>query len=204
VPPVPSLITRVAGATIVAAVTLFTSSCGSGSKSDNHSTTKLDEPVINGEPAGYNSDDMDFSNHVIPCQQQELEIEAQAAERASNPQVTAFAIKDASTLQTDMQILKALLAQWYGGQDDPSGNNSPPAPMHGAIDDATMAKFDSVQGKPFDALFLTTMIQLNDAIIRLATTETSKGKNIDAINTAKQIITSTQADTHQLQQMLGH
>lgn len=190
---------RIAAASIPVAFALLTTSC-SLFGDDNHSSTHADEPVITGEPAAFTEDDMNFANNAIACLQQALEMVQQPANHSGNPQIVTFAGENASSLQSDMQILKALRAQWHGGQDE-AGTSDPGGASHGALDDATISKLDTLHGKAFDALWLNSMINLDQAVIRLSDVEISTGKNADAVITAEQITQTTQMDVARLKQM---
>lgn len=191
-----SFTVRIVATSTAVAVALFTASCSS------HSSRHADEPVIGGEPATNNADDVSFANHVIPCQQQGLEMDQLATDHADNPQIAAFAGKNASTLQSDMQVLKALRAQWHGDKDD-AGTSDAAGESHGAIDDGTITKLDSLRGKAFDVLWLNSMISLDQAVVRLANVEISTGKNPDAIGSARNLTESMPIDIGHLQQMLS-
>jgi uncharacterized protein (DUF305 family) len=201
---VSSFTARAAAALVTAAIALFLSSCGgTPGGSSAHTSTRMDEPLITGEPAAYNTDDVAFANSMIPSDQHAIVLSQQVPDHSRDSQLVAFAVQNASARQSDMQVLKALRAQWREGQDgQTSGGNSGPTPT-GPIDDATVAKLDSLHGNGFDALWLKSMIGLDQGAIEMANTEISKGKNADAVGLARQIIQAMQADIGQMQKLLA-
>jgi uncharacterized protein (DUF305 family) len=200
---VSSFTTRIAGAVVAAVLAMFPLSCSSSpGGSPAHSSAHLDEPVITGDPAAYNTDDIAFANNMIPSQQQGINMSQLVPAHSSSPQVMAFANASGSALQSDIQVLKALRVQWREGGDGQTEGANPGVTPRAVIDDATIAKLDSLHGNAFDKLWLKSMISLDQAKIAMADAEISKGKNLDAVGLARQIVKAMQADTAQLQQML--
>ena len=75
--------------------------------------------------------------------------------------------------------------------------------MHGMVDDATMAKLQSLKGAEFDTLWLQSMIGHHQGAVTMANTEIAKGQSVDMITMAKNIVTAQQAEIDQMKQMLG-
>jgi uncharacterized protein (DUF305 family) len=201
---VSSFALRVAAALVASATALLMSSCSSSpAGSSAHTSTRIDEPVITGEPAAFNTDDVAFASSMLPSEKQVIDISQRVPDHSNNPQIVAVAAKNASTRQTDIQFLKALRAQWGEGPDDKTKGGNPGATPGGVIDDATIAKLDSLRGNAFDTLWLKSMISLDQGAIEMANAEISKGKNVDAVTLAKQIVKAAQADRDQMQQLLA-
>jgi uncharacterized protein (DUF305 family) len=60
-----------------------------------------------------------------------------------------------------------------------------------------------LHGSEFDTLWLQSMIGLDNGEIEIANTEVGNGKNVDAIDLAKQIVASRQAEIGHMNQILG-
>lgn len=201
---VPSLSTRIAAALVASSAALFLSSCsGPPSDAGAHPRHTADEPVITGEPAGYNTDDVAFANNMIPHDQQGIDVSGLVPDRSSNSGLVAFAAQNAAALRSDMQVLEALRVQWKENQDDQRGGGKPGSGTRGMIDNTTIGRLNSLHGTEFDRLWLGSMISLDEGAIEIANAEIANGKNIDAIALAKQIAKSRQADTRLMQQMLA-
>jgi uncharacterized protein (DUF305 family) len=200
---VPSLTARIAAGLAIWSTALFVSSCGSPpSDSHSHPTGNDDKPVITGEPAGYNAADIDFADSVTPREEKAINVSRLPPDHSNNSELVTFAAKTAAALQVDTQVLKALRAQWKESEDHKT-DGGPGTTTAGAIDDATIAKLGSLHGPKFDTLWLNSMIGLDRGTIEAANAEVASGKNLDAIDLAKQIVKARQADIGQMQQMLS-
>jgi uncharacterized protein (DUF305 family) len=69
------------------------------------------------------------------------------------------------------------------------------------VDQATLAQLNSLHGGGFDALWLQSMIGLDQGAVELANAEVSKGNNVDAVDLARQIASARQADIGQMRQL---
>ena len=195
---------RVAAALVTAAIALLSSSCGgSPAGGPAHTSPHAAEPVITGEPAAYNADDFAFANNMVPSERQAIEMLQRVPDHSGNSQVVALAAQDAAARRSDILVLEALRAQWRGGQDDQTDVGTSSVTPKAPIDDATIAKLDSLHGNAFDTLWLKSMISLDQRTIEMANTESSKGENADAVRLAKQIIQAMQADAGQMQKLLA-
>ena len=199
----PSIPARLVAALAAAAATLFLSSCGS-SQSDGHPETKpTDTPVITGQPAGYNADDIAFATNMIPHHKQAIELSALVPDRSTNPQLIDLAKKISAEQQPEINVMNVFLVQWKENPDTDSGHGGHGNAMQGMVDDATMAKLKSLNGADFDKLWLESMISHHQGAIEMAKTEIANGENVDAKSMANNIVTTQEAEIGQMKQMLG-
>jgi uncharacterized protein (DUF305 family) len=191
---------------LVALVTAaVVSSCGSSSSNDPAGqATHEDTPLITEKPAGYNADDIAFATNMIPHHEQALELSALVPDRSANPQVIKLAA-DISAAQTpEIETMKVFLVQWKENPDTGSGHGGHGAmSMQGMVDEATMAKVESLKGTEFDTLWLQSMIDHHQGAIEMAKAEIANGDNVDAVAMAKRIVSTQQAEIDQMKQMLG-
>jgi uncharacterized protein (DUF305 family) len=187
-------------AAVLGAVVMVVSlaSCSRPAADDHTGPTHTDEPVVTGEPAGYNSHDIAFANGIVPNHKQGIDISSWVPSRSTNPEIVAFAVSRVSALQSDMAVLKALLVQWSESPNADAGVNRVSASTKGMVDQATLAQLDSLRGSGFDALWLQSMIGLYQGAVELANAEISEGKNVDAVDLARQIAGARQADIGQM------
>jgi uncharacterized protein (DUF305 family) len=199
---VPTLTARLGG---VLAASLLLASCGSSPSADHGSPAgSADKPIITGEPAGYNAADVGFASNTTAREEQGVNVSRLVPDRSSDSELVVFSTTSGTALQGDTQVLKALQAQWKEGQDNPSGQDGPTATTTAAmIDDATVAKLNSLQGPKFDTLWLNSMVGLDQGTIVLANAEVTNGKNVDAVSLAKQIVKARQGEISQMQHMLA-
>jgi uncharacterized protein (DUF305 family) len=195
-----TLIVRVAAA--LAAV-LFLSSC-SGATSDSHADhPKTDGPVITGQPAGYNADDVAFATNMIPHHQQAVDLSAMVPDRSSNAGLIALAKQIAAAQQPEINVMKVFLVQWNENPDTNSGHQGHGNTMQGMVDAPTMAKLQSLNGAEFDKLWLESMISHHQGAIEMAKAEVANGDNVDAKSLAQTIVTTQETEIGQMKQMLG-
>jgi uncharacterized protein (DUF305 family) len=159
--------------------------------------------VITGEPAGYNTADVAFANNMTAREEQAINVSQLAPDRSENAELVAFAAKTAAAMKMDTQVLKALRTQWKEGADNQTASEGPSISTQGMIDDATIARLNSLRGPEFDTLWLNSVISLDQGTIDLANGEVANGKNVDATSLAKQIVSARQADISQLRHILA-
>jgi uncharacterized protein (DUF305 family) len=199
----PSIPARLAALLAVVPAALFLSSCGN-SQSDSHSgPTSADTPVITGQPAGYNADDVAFATNMIPHRQQAVELSKLVPDRSTNPQLIALAQKISATQDPEVNVMKVLLVQWKENPDTDSGHAGHGSTMQGMVDEATMTKLRSLNGTEFDKLWLQSMISHHQGAIEMAKAEIANGDNVDAKSLANNIVTAQEAEIGQMKQMLG-
>lgn len=189
-------------AALVTAVAL--SACSSKSTSNDAKTSQEDKPLISAAPAGHNVDDIAFATNMIPHHQQAVDMAALVPTRSTNAQVIKLASDISAEQGPEIQTLKVFLVQWKEDPDSDTGHSGHDnMPMTGMVDDATMAKLQSLQGAEFDTLWLQSMIGHHQGAIEMAKAEVANGANSDAIDLAKSIVTTQQAEIDQMKQMQG-
>ena len=195
--------TRLLAALVALAVAMFLSSC-SNSPSDSHADhPKSDEPVITGQPAGYNADDVAFATNMIPHHQQAVDLSALAPAHSTNADLVALAQQISAAQQPEIEVMKVFLVQWNEIPDTNAGHAGHGNTMAGMVDAATMTKLQSLNGAEFDKLWLESMISHHQGAIEMAKAEIANGDNVDAKALAKNIVTTQEAEIGQMKQMLG-
>jgi uncharacterized protein (DUF305 family) len=201
-----SITVRVAAVLAAVAAALFLSSCSSpaGSSSDGHAGDEhSDEPVITGQPAGYNADDVAFATDMIPHHQQAVDLSAMVPDRSTNAQLVALAKQISAAQEPEINVMKVFLVQWNENPDTNSGHSGHASSMQGMVDEATMTKLTSLNGAEFDRVWLESMISHHQGAIEMAKAEIANGDNVDAKTLAKNIVTTQEAEIGQMKQMLG-
>jgi uncharacterized protein (DUF305 family) len=186
----------------VVAAALLLSSCSSSVPKNSSTSTPADQPVVTGVPAGDNAADIEFTDALIAQDQQGIELAAVVADRSSNSKVVAFAGATASARKSEIGILKVFQVQWNSDRDDPGGQPGG-ATAKGTVDQATVAKLHSLHGGAFETLWLQSMIGLDQAGIEAANAEISNGKNVDAVEVARQISQARRPEIDQMNRMLS-
>jgi uncharacterized protein (DUF305 family) len=197
------LIARVAAVLAALAVALFLSSCSDSNSSSQAGHPRTDEPVITGQPAGYNADDVAFATNMIPHHKQAVDLSALVPDRSTNAQLSALAQQISAAQQPEINVMKVLLVQWNENPDANSGHAGHGGAMQGMVDATTMTKLQSLTGAEFDKLWLESMIGHHQGAIEMAKAELANGDNVDAKDLAKTIVTTQEAEIGQMKQMLG-
>jgi uncharacterized protein (DUF305 family) len=198
-----SLTGRLAAVVVAVAAALFLASCSSAPSDGTTEHQKTDEPVITGEPAGFNADDVAFATNMIPHHQQAVDLSALAPERSTNPELLELATRISAAQQAEIETLKVFLVQWKENPDAGAGHGEHGSAMAGMVDEATMTKLESLSGAEFDTLWLESMISHHQGAIEMAKAEIANGENVDAKRLAQTIIDTQQAEIGQMKQMLG-
>jgi uncharacterized protein (DUF305 family) len=194
---------RVAAASAAAAAALFVSSCSTPASDGHTGHQHADEPVITGQPAGYNADDVAFATNMIPHHKQAVDLSALAPSRSTNAGLVALARQISAEQQPEINVMKVFLVQWNENPDTNSGHSGHGNAMQGMVDAATMTKLESLSGAEFEKLWLDSMIGHHQGAIEMAKAEIANGDNVDAKNLAKSIVTTQEAEIGQMKQMVG-
>jgi uncharacterized protein (DUF305 family) len=195
-----TLMTRVL---LALAAALFLSSCSDGTTEGQTNPPKSDEPVITGQPAGFNADDVAFATNMIPHHKQAVDLSALVPDRSTNAELIALAQQISAAQQPEINVMKVFLVQWNENPDTNSGHAGHGNTMQGMVDATTMTKLQSLNGAEFDKLWLESMIGHHQGAIEMAKAEIANGDNVDAKSLAKNIVTTQEAEIGQMKQMLG-
>jgi uncharacterized protein (DUF305 family) len=198
-----SVANRIAAGLAAVAAALFVSSCSSPASDGHAGHEHADEPVITGQPAGFNADDVAFATNMIPHHQQAVDLSAMVPDRSTNAALIALAQKISAAQQPEINVMKVFLVQWNENPDTNSGHAGHGNAMQGMVDAATMTKLQSLTGAEFDKLWLQSMIGHHQGAIEMAKAEIANGDNVDAKNVAKNIVTTQEAELGQMKQMVG-
>ncbi|KRE27410.1 hypothetical protein ASG82_13415 [Mycobacterium sp. Soil538] len=189
-------------AAVFAAVVL--AGCGSsGSSSSDAAPTSTDTPVITGEPAGFNPDDVTFAKQMIDHHRQAVAMAELVPERSTNAELAALAARIAGEQQSEINTLNVFLVQWNEqpklGQADHGGHGQN---MPGMVDAVTIARLESLRGPEFDRLWLQSMVDHHQGAIEMAKAEIAHGENVDAVSMARTMVSTQQAEIGQMNTML--
>ncbi|HYJ54192.1 MAG TPA: DUF305 domain-containing protein [Mycobacterium sp.] len=194
--------TAVVLAVVPAACTGPADSAGDGRSDSVFSET----PVITGKPAGFNPADITFADNMIAHHKQAIELAALVPDRSTDPELVTLASQIPAVQQPEINILNVFLVQWNenpeagsGGADGQAGHGQS---MDGMVDDATVAKLESLRGTEFDTLWLQSMIAHHQGAVEMAKTEIADGENIDAIAMAKTMAAAQEAEIGQMKKLL--
>lgn len=198
-----SISARVLAVLAAIAAAVFLSSCSSPASDGHTDQDRADEPVITGQPAGYNADDIAFATNMIPHHQQAVELSALVPDRSDNAELIALSEQISGAQQPEIETMKVFLVQWKENPDTATDHEGHGATMQGMVDEATMTKLESLSGAEFDTLWLESMISHHQGAIEMARAEIAHGENVDAKRLAQTIIDTQQAEIDRMNRMLG-
>ena len=147
---------------------------------------------------------------MIPHHEQAIELSAMAPDHSTNAELIALAAKISAEQEPEIKALRVFLVQWdenpdddaSQGQDGGQGEHGGHGAMAGMVDEATMAKLQSLHGAEFDTLWLQSMISHHQGAIEMAKAEVANGQNGDVKRMAQTMIDTQQAEITQMDQML--
>ena len=171
-----SLPARVLAVLAALAAAVFLSSCSSPASDGHTDHEHTEEPVITGQPAGFNADDVAFATNMIPHHQQAVELSALVPDRSTNPELVALAQQISAAQQPEIETMKVFLVQWKENPDaEQRCTQGTAAPWRAWSTTATMAKLESLNGAEFDKLWLQSMISHHQGAIEMAKAEIANG-----------------------------
>lgn len=197
---------RIAAVFAAFAVALLLSSCGTESSpsADEHADhQQTEEQAPDDGAAPHNAADVAFATDMIPHHEQALELSALVPDRSDDPAVIELAAAIAEAQDPEIRTMRAWLLQW-GEESAAAGAHADHSDMPGMVDEATMTRLESLSGTEFDTLWLQSMIEHHEGAIEMANTEIADGEHVDAVELARQIVATQQAEIDQMQQMLAN
>jgi uncharacterized protein (DUF305 family) len=116
--------------------------------------------------------------------------------------VTERATKIKAAQGPEIEKLTGWLESW--GQPTEMPRNMPSGhSMSGMMGEDDMAKLEAVQGTEAATLFLTQVIAHHEGAVMMARTETTDGKNADAVQLSKDIVSSQEAEIQEMKDLLA-
>lgn len=202
---------------IAATVALAGCSTGSGgpsatpssSASSNNSMPGMDHGsgmMSSSSPAAaaeHNAADTMFVQMMIPHHEQAVQMSDMMLTKQDIPaQVTSLASKIKAAQGPEIEKMTGWLTSWNEPTMAPSGH-AMGGGMDGMMGEDDMKKLDAAQGTDAAKLFLTQMIAHHEGAVKMAKTETTDGKNPEAVQLSKDITTSQEAEIQEMKGLLA-
>ena len=191
----------VALATALFVVGLHEQPASSDGHADHQQSADQSSPP---QPAGYNADDVAFATNMIPHHQQAIDLSALVPDRSTNPEVIKLAADISAAQGPEIETLKVFLVQWNENPDTDTGSgHGGHGAMQGMVDEATMARLASLQGRRVRH----AVAAVDDRASRRRHRDGRKPKSPMAKTSTPRawpdIMTAQQAEIAQMKQMLG-
>lgn len=191
----------VAATAIATAIALAGCGASGGSGSSGTSMPGMDHGSSSSSPAAaadHNAADVMFAQMMIPHHAQAVEMSETILEKQDIPaEVTALATRVKEAQGPEIEKMTSWLKGWDESTQAPTGHS-----MDGMMGAEDMAKLDAVQGVEAAKLFLTQMIAHHQGAVTMARTETTDGKNPDAVQLSKDIVSAQEAEIQEMQKLL--
>lgn len=196
---------------IAAALALAGCASGSGTGSSGTSMPGMDHGATSssapstGAPESatdHNAADVAFAQMMIPHHAQAVDMSDMMLKKQDVPaQVTALATKIKAAQDPEIDLMTGWLQSWNEPTQMPSGHGS--RSMGGMVGDEDLKKLDAAQGREAARLFLQQMIAHHEGAIVMAKTETTAGKNMDAVKLSKDIVSAQEAEIQEMRKLLA-
>ncbi|MDQ0028719.1 DUF305 domain-containing protein [Arthrobacter bambusae] len=153
--------------------------------------------------AQFNDADTIFAQMMIPHHTQAVAMSETILKKEGVPaQVTDLATKIKAAQGPEIQKMTGWLQSWGQPTAMPTAMASGHS-MSGMMSGDDMAKLDAAQGTEAAKLFLSQMIAHHEGAVDMAKTETTDGKNADAVQLSKDIVSAQQAEIQEMKDLLA-
>ena len=150
--------------------------------------------------ANHNAADTLFAQGMIPHHAQAVEMsEMMLKKQGMDARITAVATKIKAAQAPEIEQMTGWLKTW----NEPTQMASSHSMGDGMMGDDNLKTLDAAQGTEAAKLFLTQMIAHHEGAVMMAKTESSQGKNPDAIQLSKTIVTSQEAEIQEMKELLA-
>lgn len=201
---------------VAAAIALTGCATGSGSSatSSSSATAGSSMPGMDHGPgmmsssapaatAEHNTADVMFAQMMIPHHAQAVQMSDMMLKKQGIPaEVTALATKIKAAQGPEIEKMTGWLTSWNEPTAAPSGH-SMGGGMEGMMGEEDLKKLEAAQGTDAAKLFLTQMIAHHEGAVMMARTESTEGKNPDAVQLSKDIVTSQEAEIQEMKDLLA-
>lgn len=216
------------GVAAAAAVILAVGACSSPATNTANSPAVSSSVAPSPAVAPHNDVDVEFAQMMVPHHQQAVEMsEMLLGKQGIDPRITSLAVQIKDAQGPEIEQMRSWLAAW-GEEAMPGMGNMPGMPgmgdmpghdmpgmgdmpgmsgmsgMSGMMSAGDMAALENAQGAEAGRLFLTQMIEHHRGAITMAQAEIDGGQYPAAVEMARNIVTSQQAEITTMQGILDH
>ena len=204
-------ILTISAAAIAAAIALAGCSTGSGAGTStessmpgmSHGSSGMSSSSAPAASAEFNDADAMFAQMMIPHHAQAVTMSDIMLKKEGLPAaVTDLATKIKAAQGPEIEKMTGWLASWGQPTEMPTDMSSEHS-MSGMMGEDDMAKLEAAQGTEAAKLFLTQMIAHHEGAVMMAKTETTDGKNAEAVQLSKDIVSSQETEIQEMKDLLA-
>lgn len=149
--------------------------------------------------ADHNAADTMFAQGMIPHHEQAVEMSETMLKKQDIPaSVTDLATRIKAAQAPEIETMTGWLKTWNESPTMGAGHT-----MDGMMGENEMKQLESAQGTEGAKLFLKQMVAHHQGAVMMAKHEMSQGKNADAIQLSKDIVTAQEAEIKEMQDLLA-
>jgi uncharacterized protein (DUF305 family) len=149
--------------------------------------------------AEHNAADTMFAQGMIPHHEQAVEMSEMMLQKKDIPaSVTDLATRIKAAQAPEIETMTGWLKSWNESATMGAGHT-----MDGMMGEDDLKQLETAQGTEAAKLFLKQMIAHHEGAVMMAKTETSQGKNADAIKLSRDIVTAQEAEIKEMQDLLA-
>ncbi|WP_346960460.1 DUF305 domain-containing protein [uncultured Arthrobacter sp.] len=187
------------GTTSGSAATSSSAAAGNSMPGMDHGSSGMMSSSAPAASAEYNAADTMFAQGMIPHHEQAVEMSEMMLQKKGIPAaVTDLATRIKAAQAPEIETMTGWLKNWNESATMGAGHT-----MDGMMGDDDLKKLEAAQGTEAAKLFLTQMIAHHEGAVMMAKTETSQGKNADAIKLSKDIVTAQEAEIKEMKDLLA-
>ena len=150
--------------------------------------------------ADHNAADTMFTQGMIPHHAQAVEMsDMMLRKQGMDARITALATKIKAAQAPEIAQMTGWLKTWNEPAQMASGHGM----GDGVMGDDDLKKLDAAQGADAAKLFLAQMIVHHEGAVMMAKTESSRGKNPDALSLSKAIVSAQEAEIQEMKDLLA-
>ncbi|KQR75343.1 hypothetical protein ASF98_05810 [Arthrobacter sp. Leaf337] len=147
----------------------------------------------------HNAADTVFAQGMIPHHEQAVEMSEMMLQKKDIPaSITDLATRIKAAQAPEIQAMTGWLKSWNESATMGAGHT-----MNGMMGEDDLKQLEAAQGTEAAQLFLKQMIAHHEGAVMMANTETSQGKNADAIKLSRDIVTAQEAEIKEMQDLLA-
>lgn len=153
----------------------------------------------------FNDADVMFVQMMIPHHQQAVAMSDTLLRKTGvSAETTALAKDIKAAQQPEITTMQGWLTAWGKDMGGGMGGMNHGGADDGMATDAEMKKFDQTDGAAAEKTYLQMMTKHHQGAITMAQTETTNGKNADAVALANNIVTSQQQEITTMKKLLAN
>ncbi|ROR92790.1 DUF305 domain-containing protein [Nocardioides aurantiacus] len=150
--------------------------------------------------------DVRFAQQMVPHHAQAVEMADQALDTSRDADVRRLAEEIRAAQDPEIETMTGWLEEWGEDVPDTSGGMAgmgDMSEMDGMMTDAEMQRLDTTTGAEFDRLWLRLMVEHHQGAIEMARAEQADGTYDAAVDLAKDVERTQQAEIAEMEELLG-